>query len=223
MKPQYFSCPFEIKSVGDDGVIKGYASVFGNVDLGFDVVDKGAFLKTIKESKGGKWPVLKDHNPSMKIGYNQVAKEDSYGLYIEEKLNLKTQAGMEEFELAKQALEMDAPAGLSIGYSTIKSEPDPSNGAIRRLKELKMWEHSHVTFPMNQSALVTAAKSWLETKPELGVKGLTDLFVKHMEEIGFGKDQIREALQKSAAAAKSMDPDMFIQSSNDIINILRSK
>src|SRR5699024_11634335 len=31
----------------DDGTLEGYASTFGNVDLGQDVVEKGAFLDTI--------------------------------------------------------------------------------------------------------------------------------------------------------------------------------
>ena len=42
----------EADSSDDVGVIEGYASTFGNVDLGNDIVEKGAFKKTIKDQRG---------------------------------------------------------------------------------------------------------------------------------------------------------------------------
>ena len=46
--------------------------------------------------------------------------------------------------------------GLSIGYDTVKSVMD---GGVRKLTELKLWEISVVTFPMNPEAMVTSVKS----------------------------------------------------------------
>ena len=37
----------EIKSISDQGIFKGLASVYGNVDLGGDVVEPGAFARTL--------------------------------------------------------------------------------------------------------------------------------------------------------------------------------
>ena len=39
------NCPFEIKEADDAGKFSGYAAVFDNVDLGNDVIEKGAFKK----------------------------------------------------------------------------------------------------------------------------------------------------------------------------------
>ena len=67
------SFELEIKDADSNGMIRGFASTFGNVDLGMDVVDKGAFKKAIKESKG-LWPILADHDPTKQIGWNLILK-----------------------------------------------------------------------------------------------------------------------------------------------------
>lgn len=41
----------EIKEISDSGHMEGYLSVFDVVDLGRDIIEKGAFKKTIKEKK----------------------------------------------------------------------------------------------------------------------------------------------------------------------------
>ena len=33
----------DVKAVGDDGYFEGYAAKFGNIDLGGDIIVKGAF------------------------------------------------------------------------------------------------------------------------------------------------------------------------------------
>jgi HK97 family phage prohead protease len=59
-------CPFEIKSDNtSDGTIFGYGSVFGNTDSYGDIVAKGAFKKTLEESKAGakSWPAMFELHP----------------------------------------------------------------------------------------------------------------------------------------------------------------
>ncbi len=52
----------EWKATGsDDGTLEGYASTFGNIDLGADVVVKGAFTDTIGNIKAHGIPLLADH------------------------------------------------------------------------------------------------------------------------------------------------------------------
>jgi uncharacterized protein len=46
--------------------------------------------------------------------------------------------------------------GLSIGYDNIQANFD---GDVRHLTELRLWEISVVTFPMNEQATVTSVKS----------------------------------------------------------------
>ena len=75
---------FEIAEVKQDegengpvGIIEGYASTFGNVDVVGDIIEAGAFAKTIREKKGV-WPLLLDHNPSKHVGWNLEAVEDEH-------------------------------------------------------------------------------------------------------------------------------------------------
>lgn len=203
---KYLHFPLEIKEVNEDeGTIEGYASVFGNIDLGYDVVAKGAFKKTIKDNKG-KFPILADHDPRKQIGWNIEAKEDDYGLYVKGSLDIKNnQLAKERYSLAKKAMEIKADFGLSIGYITVKSEPDKENPVIRHLKELRLMEYSFVTFPMNQMAKVTGAKM---DDDEL------NLTIAKMIELGKTRKDISDLLMKS------IEPKQDFHSINDSVNKL---
>jgi HK97 family phage prohead protease len=58
---------FELKELTEEGVFKGYASVFGNRDYGGDVVEEGAFAKTLKD-RGGRIVLLDGHDTSQRLG-----------------------------------------------------------------------------------------------------------------------------------------------------------
>jgi Escherichia/Staphylococcus phage prohead protease len=79
-------CQLEIKIAGeDDGPIRGYGSIFGNVDSYGDTVAKGAFKKTIADAKNGNaaWPaMLSQHGGTDQtpIGVWSDMDEDSRGL-----------------------------------------------------------------------------------------------------------------------------------------------
>lgn len=151
----------ELKAIGDDGTFEGYASVFGNVDTYDDVVEPGAFSKTIAE-QDGHVPILWQHSPWEPIGLSLELREDKTGLFTRGQLNLDTQRGREAYSLLKQGATAGAGRGplkgLSIGYQTIKYAIE---GQVRRLKELKLWEYSLVTFPANELAVVNAVKDAL--------------------------------------------------------------
>jgi HK97 family phage prohead protease len=210
---QYKSFSLKLDDVDSQGTIRGYASTFGNVDLGMDVVDKGAFKKSIRESSG-LWPILADHNPSKQIGWNMRAEEDEKGLYIEGKLDMNVQDAREKYSLAKTAMELGAAMGLSIGYMVVKAEPDREKPMVRRLKELKLFEYSIVTFPMNTEAMITSAK---------GLVGIdrAQFFIKELEKQGINRDEIEKAL-RGEAAQPSQDPKKTLQSMDDLIKMLKS-
>jgi HK97 family phage prohead protease len=147
----------KIKALSESGEFTGYASTFGNIDLGGDIVDPGAFKKTLNESKG-KIPILDHHDPERHIGWNLSAVEDEHGLLVTGKLDLNVQIARERHSLMKMAQEVGGETGLSIGYQTIKSEPDKSNPLIRHLKEIRLLEYSVVVFPMNPSASIETVK-----------------------------------------------------------------
>lgn len=219
-KPHFKNIEFKVEDVDDSGVVEGYAAAFDNVDLVDDIIQKGAFKKTIQET-GGVWPILKDHNPSQKIGFNLEAKEDSRGLFIKEQLALDTQMGHDVFALSKLALEVGGKDGMSIGYFPIKAEPDRDKPHVRILKELKLLEHSHVTFPANEEAFSVAAKSWIESnEKDMGLGHYTDLFFKHMEVIGYSHRDVIEALQNYEAALGSENYKHLCDSIDRAIKVL---
>lgn len=215
LKLQYKSFAFKVDGVDDKGTIRGYASTFGNVDLGLDVVDKGAFKRSIKA--GTKWPILKQHNPDMLLGFNSRGDEDEHGLYVEGKLNLDVQAAREQYSLAKQALEEGASFGLSIGYMTIKAEPDRTNPMIRHLKELKLFEYSLVTFPMNEQAMITQAKSLVSIDR-------ARFFIEHFKKQGLSEKEMADALRLTMGEpAPQLDSKKALHSADSLIQMLRSK
>jgi uncharacterized protein len=144
------SFKLELKTLTEQGTFTGMASVFGVTDLGGDVVEPGAFSRTLQH-KGGEVPILFSHDTRQPIGLGRV-KETRSGLEISGELVLQSAKAMEAYHLMKKGVLK----GLSIGYDSIR---DTVSNGVRHLHELKLFEVSLVVFPMNESALVTAVKS----------------------------------------------------------------
>ena len=139
----------------DYGVFEGYGSVFGNKDLGNDVIEKGAFEKSLKKRKPYQVKLLYQHKSDMPIGVFDEIKEDENGLKVKGRLALQTQAGKEAYELMK----MGALDGLSIGFKVNPKEVSYDKRANKRIiKEVDLMEVSLVTFPMNPKATVMSVK-----------------------------------------------------------------
>lgn len=151
---------FELKldEVTPDGQFQGYAAVFDNVDFGKDVIAKGAFAESLKET-GGKIPILNHHDPAHQIGWNLEAREDEHGLFVRGQLDLNVQAARERHSLMRMAAKVGGKSGLSIGFQTLREEAYPEDFSIRQLKEVRLFEYSLVTFPMNPQAGVTRVKA----------------------------------------------------------------
>lgn len=143
------------------GYIEGYASVFGNTDLGGDIVQKGAFTKTLKERMPKNAVKMIDSHrvwdgTGAVIGTVIDAKEDDYGLWFKAALST-VQAAQDIRTKLKEGI-LDA---LSFGYDVIKSTFDSKTGTSY-LQELKLYEVSVVIWGMNPLAGVTDTKSFQE-------------------------------------------------------------
>ncbi len=147
--------PFEIKAITEEGTFEGYAAIFDKVDALGEVIEKGAFDRTVKAGKP--YPLLWYHDPRQPIGIANL-KIDGKGLRVNGELNLEVQAAREKHALMRQK----AIRGLSFGFKTVK---DAWEGTTRRLTEVKLFEISPVTFPAHPSALISAVKQWDEEKP----------------------------------------------------------
>jgi len=150
---------FDLEAFEDDdakGMFSGYASVFGNKDLGNDVVVNGAFAKSVRAKGARKIKMLFQHDTKEPIGVYTKIKEDANGLYVEGQLAMQTQKGREVYELMK----MGAIDGLSVGYRVdAKGYSYDDRGKKRYLKQVDLMEISAVTFPMNPRARVASVKA----------------------------------------------------------------
>ena len=145
---------FEIKDNDLAGrVFSGYASTF-DVDLGGDIITPGAFKKTI-DGRQDKIKVLWQHNEP--IGKSMRLYEDSIGLFVEGKVS-KTRLGDEAIELMRDRV-VDQ---MSIGFTIPAGKSEMSDDGLRIIREVKLFEFSPVTFPMNENAIITSVKSMKE-------------------------------------------------------------
>lgn len=152
------------------GEFKGYGAIFANLDSHGDVIEPGAFKKSLSEWKSkGKLPSMKLMHGSalnpfgddLPIGKYTKMEEDSRGLYVEGKLSgLDTDHGRRIHGLMLDGV-LD---GLSIGYQVKAFVPGMGDEVRRRLQHLNLREVSLVDDPSNDKARVTAVKAAVEIK-----------------------------------------------------------
>ena len=157
MEKRFLEVPFEIKAIQDeDGIFEGYGSVFGNTDADGDVMETGAFTKSLlKHQANHTQPALLwMHDPTHPVGRYLEVREDTRGLYVKGQLILESSQGRDAYALLKGG----AINGLSIGYVPKEWELNKAH-KTRQLKEVELWEVSLVTFPANTLARIMAVKS----------------------------------------------------------------
>lgn len=153
---EYKAFKFELESSDESGEFSGYAAVFGNRDSGDDIIEKGAFSKTIREDFD-RIKILALHNDCwLPVGKPLELREDGKGLFIRGKIS-DTAKGRDIQTLMKDGVLNE----LSIGYDAVEFDYDSEQG-VRRLKEIKLWEVSIVTWAMNDQAKIDEVKSLVE-------------------------------------------------------------
>lgn len=204
----------ELKSLDDQpGIFTGYASIFGKKDLQDDIVDSGAFARTIKQ-RGDTFPLLLQHYPEKVLG-NVAVEEDAKGLKVTRgELVLDVPDAKAAYALMKRSMVK----GMSIGFRTVKDLWDKTAG-VRHLKEVDLWEVSIVTFPACPGAIIRTIKSGdavsditraLLLSAEASTDGLAHLSAAIFgvaveaipdEEMGFARGYAEELHRKSGIAA----------------------
>lgn len=139
-------------TVSEGSAIEGYASLFGVADQGGDVVQPGAYARSLAalRTKGGRVKMLWQHDAGEPIGVWDEVREDTRGLWVKGRL-------LPDVARAREAAALIAAGaidGLSIGYRTVRAERDPQGR--RLLMEVELWEVSLVTFPMLAEARLGA-------------------------------------------------------------------
>lgn len=153
MTMQIIDRNFEIKELTEAGTFEGLASVYGNTDLGGDIVEPGAF-KEFALTKDGQIRILDAHNTRAPIGKGKLT-DTHIGLAMKGTLNMSIARAREVHALMKDGI-ID---GLSIGFDIRAGGANIDDKGIRRLTDLKLWEVSTTAFPMNQAAQVSGVKT----------------------------------------------------------------
>jgi len=139
--------------VETDGTFSGYASLFGKVDLGKDVVERGAFARSLKARGASGIRMLFQHDPNEPIGAWTEIREDARGLFVRGRLAKDVGRARDVLNLMRGG----ALDGLSIGFHAVRTRRDAASG-VRRILEADLWEISIVTFPMLPEARVETVK-----------------------------------------------------------------
>lgn len=201
-----FGFEFTTKSEGDAIRIEGYGSTFGNVDQGGDIVQRGAFVKSL-ESRMPK--MLWQHDVKQVCGIWEKAAEDTQGLYLSGYF-LNTTLGRDVAEQAKHG----AIDRMSIGYGVKKAEFS-ADKKTRMLKELNLFEVSLVTFPMNEEARIVSVKSLPATIRE---------FEEFLRDAGYSKAEATAIAShgfKQVDAQRDADAEAIIQSLNSLLTKIK--
>jgi len=152
---------FKMDDLDEEGFFTGYASTYDMDSMG-DTILPGAFKRTLNSwrMKNRPIPVLWQHKADEPIGATIEAMEDERGLRVRGRLLMGMQKAREAYEAAKAGIL----GGLSIGFSIPRDGATRNQDGTREIKELKLYEYSFVTFPANESAVLTGVKN---EQPEL--------------------------------------------------------
>jgi len=190
----------KIKSLGElgHGVFSGYGSTFGNVDRVGDIVERGAFERTLEtHKKNGTMPaMLIHHDMTRPIGRWIDMREDEYGLNVEGKLT----TGVRDADEAYALLKDGAINSMSIGYKVLREDYDHRTG-INHLHEVELHELSLVTIPANAAAIVGAVKD-AEGNPN--IRELEAV----LREAGLSRREAKAFLAEGFKALRPAEPEM---------------
>jgi HK97 family phage prohead protease len=148
---------------GDDliaGRVAGYSSTFWAVDSYYTAMAPGAFQKSLSE-RADRITILYNHDPNENIGIPEVQVEDEKGLRLEADIANDHGTGTTTMRRLKAGVRY----GFSFGFETLQDrsatdddpldfaqKPNVNRSEIRVITEVKLWEHSIVTFSANERA-----------------------------------------------------------------------
>lgn len=157
------SATLHVKQVdAGERLIAGWAAITGNVDRVADVIEPGAFRKTLAEKAPAEIAVFIGHDmAALPVGVPVKVEETPAGLYTETRV-FEGPAGDNLLAVARGLAEHGQTLGMSIGYRVRASRPGRVNGkSVRRLTEIDLIEYSFAARQTiaNPAALVVGVKA----------------------------------------------------------------
>jgi uncharacterized protein len=164
MKTKSFEA--SVKAVGSaDGLSEGQftalVAVFGNEDLGGDVILPGAFSDSLKawSASGDQIPVIWSHqwsDPFAHIGWCMSAAETQDGLLVTAQLDLDNPTGAQVFKLLQQRRVKE----FSFGYDVVDGGYITTDGdEVFELRKLNLIEAGPTLKGMNPATQLVGTKS----------------------------------------------------------------
>ena len=152
----YIKSNFSLAQQDTQGIFNGYASIFDLPDHHNDVVQQGAFSKSLHFWRQlNRWPkMLWQHDPKTPIGFWTKMDEDGAGLFVEGKLLLELPKAREIYTLMEAGIVDSLSIGFTIHESIIDEQTD-----CRLLQQIHLCEVSLVTFGANEKAKVQEVKT----------------------------------------------------------------
>ncbi len=146
---------FRFEPSSETAEFSGYAVIWGERNGHNEIVQRGAFAKTLAAHKAaGTRPVmLWSHNQSEIIGVWEEIREDERGLFVRGRLLTEITSGREAYERMKAG----AVNGLSIGFRLLPGG-ERRSGGIRYLTGIDLPEISVVGIPSAGSARITSVR-----------------------------------------------------------------
>lgn len=193
---------FKQTSIGIDdidevnGIVKGYGSVFGNIDSDNDIILQGAYTKTLKEN-GSRVRYCNQHRIDQPLGKFSELYEDGVGLAFVAEIP-KTRMGEDILLLMKNGVITENSVGIMPIQKSYRAD------GVRELKEVKLYEISCVTLAANPMALITDAKG--EIDQDLVAKRF-DILAKMIKKENVS-DELGYAIESELMKLKSMFVDL---------------
>ena len=194
-------------------IVTGYLSEFGSKDYDSDIIEKGAFAKSIAERKNDIY-FLNQHDWKQPHGKFSVLTEDAKGLYFESNALPNTSYSNDLIELYSLGIVKEH----SIGFQTIKGDW-AKDGMTRTIKEVKLYEGSNVTLGANPNTPFTGFKSRSITE----INDQVSLIVKAMRNGSFTDDTFMQLeialkqlqLESYELGKKALEEPMLITQPNE--------
>lgn len=208
----------KVLDAGEEGAAEGeftaLVSVFGNVDSYGDVVQPGAFERTLKEwsASGYPIPVYWGHNlsdPDYNIGHVVEAVETDRGLQVRAQLDMESPKAPQVYRLLKGGRVKE----FSFGYSIRDAGWGEKDGdGVYELRDINLFEVSVVPVGANPATELHSVKAHAErtgrsaSRALEGVKAGRVLSAKNEDALREARDEISAAIDAIDGVLSALDP-----------------
>jgi HK97 family phage prohead protease len=193
LEKKTFDSTLEIKNFNEDEeyfYFEGYVSDFDSQDFKKDIVCKGAFSRTLKESQllsnSNQRTIVWNHDQDNPVGVATL-NEDNQGLFFKGKM-----PKADDFVKGKviPQIKVGSIKNMSFGYIPKKSF---YKDGCRNITDIELFEVTISTIPMNVKAKITDFKSMNNDIDNIST--LKDIN-NHMKKCGFSRSETESLMAK---------------------------